>query len=134
MTTDTQIDPVAFLREIERAWQARDGKAAAASYSDDAVLIFGNGQSRTGEELRAWPQRWFDFAVDLEIEKRLCAFSDNCLAGEWESRYTHPETGQIMLERGAEFFWLRGTQIYLHHMFEHTWIEGEGDGGGWPAV
>jgi ketosteroid isomerase-like protein len=132
-TTETGIDPAAFLRDIERAWQARDGEAAAAGYSDDAVLVYGNGQRRSGEELRAWPQQWFDFASDLQIKKTLRAFSGDCLAGEWESRYTHPQTGSTMLERGAEFFWIRDGKVYLHHMFEHTWPEGEGDAT-WPAV
>jgi len=136
MTTETTlaIDPVAYLRDIEAAWQARDGRAAAAGYADDAVLIFGNGQERRGEELRAWPQQWFDFAADLNIHKTLRAFSGDCLASEWRSEYTHPQTGARMHERGAEFFWInRDGKVYLHHMFEHTWAEGE-QATGWPAV
>jgi len=120
------IDPVGYLAEIEAAWQARDGEAAAAGYSEDAVVIFGNGQQRSGEELRAWPQEWFDFATDLQIKKTFRAFSGDCLASEWESSYTHPTTGKRMHERGAEFFFIRpGGKIYRHHAFEHSWADGD---------
>lgn len=122
--TITDIDPVAYLRGIERAWQARDGRAAAAGYTDDAVLVYGDGQRRSGQALREWPQQWFDFARDLEIRKTFRAYTGDCLAGEWESRYTHPRTGATIRERGAEFFFLRGGKVYLHHMYEHTWAEG----------
>jgi nuclear transport factor 2 (NTF2) superfamily protein len=136
MSTETTpaIDPVAYLRGIEAAWQARDGQAAAAGYADDALLIFGNGQQRTGDELRRWPQQWFDFATDLKIEKSFRAFSGDCLASEWRSEYTHPQSGKRMHERGAEFFWIDGEgKVYRHHMFEHTWPDGE-QSATWPAV
>lgn len=130
--THPEFDPVAYLRDaIEVYWKARDGVGAAAGYTDDAVLVYGRGQTRTGDALRAWPQAWFDFATDLDIAKAFRAFSGNCLAAEWESHFTHPETGQAMAERGAEFFWLRGGKVYLHHMFDHTWPAGE-DAPAWP--
>jgi nuclear transport factor 2 (NTF2) superfamily protein len=133
--TTLAIDPVAYLRQIEAAWQARDGQAAAAGYADDAVLIFGNGQERAGDELRAWPQQWFDFARDLRIEKTFRAFTGDCLASEWRSEYTHPRNGKRMVERGAEFFWIRPDgKVYRHHMFEHTWPEGENRSDQWPVV
>jgi uncharacterized protein (TIGR02246 family) len=136
MSTETSpaIDPVAYLREIEVAWQARDGQAAAASFAEDAVQVYGDGHERRGEELRAWPQQWFDFAADLTIAKTFRAFSDDCLASEWRSEYTHPRTGKRMHERGAEFFWINSQgKIYRHQMFEHTWADGETQTG-WPAV
>jgi nuclear transport factor 2 (NTF2) superfamily protein len=127
-------DPVGYLAAIEDAWQRRDGEAAAAGYSDDAVLIYGNGATRSGEELRAWPQKWFDYAKDLRIHKTFRAFTGNCLAGEWESAYTHPVTKKTVRERGAEIFFIRpGGKVYLHHMYEHTWVEGDPIRG-WPAI
>lgn len=126
-------DPVAYLRAIEDAWQRRDGVAAAAGYTDDAVLIFGNGQRRSGEELRRWPQQWFDHARDLTITKTYRAFTGDCLASEWRSEYTHPETGEPISERGAEFFFLRDGKVYRHHMFEHTWPAGQRSHQ-WPAI
>jgi hypothetical protein len=128
------FDASAYLRAIEKAWQDRDGRVAADFYTDDAVMFFADGQRRSGAALRAWPQAWFDFATDLRITKHLRAYSDGCLADEWESRYTHPVTGKTMLERGAEFFWIRDGKVYLHHMFEHTWAEGENTDATWPAV
>jgi hypothetical protein len=48
--------------------------------------------------------------------------------------YTHPDTGRVMLERGAELFFIRpDRKVYRHHMFEHTWPEGEPQQP-WPAV
>jgi nuclear transport factor 2 (NTF2) superfamily protein len=127
-------DPIAFLARIEAAWQARDGQAAAAGYSDDAVLVYGNGQRRSGQELRSWPQQWFDFARDLRIRKTFRALTGDCLASEWESSYTHPVTGKTIHERGAEFFFIRPDGlVYLHHMYEHTWPDGERDAA-WPAI
>lgn len=131
---DPSFDPEAFLRGIEHAWQRRDGEAAAAGYSPDAVLVYGNGQKRTGEELRLWPSAWFDYARDLRIKKTFRAFSGDCLASEWESAYTHPKTGQPIRERGAEFFWIRSGMVYRHHMFEHTWADGEEAEQRWPAI
>lgn len=120
-----QLDPVEWLAGVERAWQARDGRAAAAGYTDDAVLIWGNDQRRTGEALANWPKYWFDYAKDLQIKKTFRAMSGDCIATEWESVYTHPENGKTIRERGAEFFFVRPDgKVYLHHMFEHTWPEG----------
>lgn len=116
------LDPVEWLAVVERAWQARDGEAAAAGYTDDAVLIWGNGQKREGSDLAKWPQNWFDFAKDLQIKKTFRAMTGDCIATEWESVYTHPDNGMRIRERGAEFFFVRPDgKVYLHHMFEHTW-------------
>jgi hypothetical protein len=120
-----EVDPVEFLREVEKVWQARDGKAAAAGYTDDAVVYFGQDQSHRGAQLQQWPSRWFDFARDLQINKTYRAHQDNCIVGTWESQYTHPETGQVIKERGSELFYLRGTKVSEHHMWQHSWVEGE---------
>jgi nuclear transport factor 2 (NTF2) superfamily protein len=126
MTSDElAVDPVAFVREVERVWQARDGAAAAAGYTDDAVVYYGRGQSHRGERLREWPARWFAYASDLKINKTYRGHAGDCIAGSWESRYTSPETGQIINERGAELFFLRGEKVYEHHMWQHSWVEGE---------
>lgn len=132
---DETFDPKQFLATIEAAWQARDGEAAAAGYAEDAVLIYGNGLTRRGEELRAWPGQWFDYAKDLQIHKTLRACTGNCVASEWESRYTHPESGEPICERGAEFFFVRPDgKVYRHHMYEHTWVDGKAEESTWPAA
>ena len=117
------VDPIAFIREVEKIWQARDGAMAAAGYTEDAVVYYGQGQSHTGERLRNWPSRWFEYARDLSITKTYRGHHGNCIAGTWESRYTHPATGQCILERGAELFYLRGEKVYEHHMWQHSWPE-----------
>ena len=118
------VDPVAFVREVERVWQARDGKGAAAGYTSDAVVHYGQGQTHTGEELRCWPTRWFNYAKDLQIKKTYRAHHGNCIASTWESRYTNPESGKLMIESGAELFFLRGDKVYEHYMWQHTWPVG----------
>lgn len=119
------VDPEAFVKEVEKIWQARDGKAAAAGYTQDAVVYYGQGQTHTGEDLRCWPSRWFEYAKDLEIKKTYRAHHGNCIAGTWESRYTSPESGKVINERGAELFYLRGNKVYEHHMWQHSWVDGE---------
>ncbi|MCP4328579.1 MAG: nuclear transport factor 2 family protein [Alphaproteobacteria bacterium] len=119
------VDPVAFVREVEKVWQARDGRAAAAAYTDDAVVYYGQGQAHRGEALRNWPAAWFAYAKDLHINKTYRGHHGDCIAGTWESRYTNPETGKVMRERGAELFFLRGEMVYEHHMWQHSWSEGE---------
>ena len=119
------VDPVAFIREVERIWQARDGVKAAAGYTKDAVVYYGRGQSHTGERLRNWPSRWFEHASDLKINKTYRGHHGNCIAGTWESQYTHPKTGKCIVERGAELFFLRGNKVYEHHMWQHSWPEDE---------
>ena len=119
------VDPVAFIREVEKIWQARDGAMAAAGYTEDAVVYYGQGQSHAGERLRNWPSRWFEYARDLSITKTYRGHHGNCIAGTWVSRYTHPETGKRILERGAELFYLRGEKVYEHHMWQHSWPEDE---------
>ena len=121
---ELEVDPVAFVREVEKVWQARDGKAAAAGYTDDAVVYYGQGQSHSGDRLREWPSRWFAYAKDLKINKTYRGHSGNCIAGTWVSRYTDPETGETVNERGAELFFLRGEKVYEHHMWQHSWAEG----------
>ena len=119
------VDPVAFIRKVEKIWQARDGAMAAAGYTEDAIVYYGQGQSHTGERLRNWPTRWFEYARDLSITKVYRGHHGNCIAGTWVSRYTHPETGKRILERGAELFYLRGEKVYEHHMWQHSWPEDE---------
>ena len=119
------VDPIAFIREVEKVWQARDGAMAAAGYTEDAVVYYGQGQSHTGERLRNWPSRWFEYARDLSITKTYRGHHGNCIAGTWVSRYTHPETGKRIIERGAELFYLRGEKVYEHHMWQHSWPEDE---------
>jgi len=119
------VDPVAFICQVEKVWQAHDGAMAAAGYTEDAVVYYGQGQSHTGERLKMWPSRWFDYARDLSITKTYRGHHGNCIAGTWESRYTHPKTGKCILERGAELFYLRGEKVYEHHMWQHSWPEHE---------
>ena len=95
------VDPVAFICEVEKIWQARDGAMASAGYTEDAVVYYGQGQSHIGKRLRNWPTRWFEYAPDLSITKTYRGHHGNCIAGTWESRYTHPDTGKRMIERGA---------------------------------
>ena len=119
------VDPIAFIREVEEIWQARDGAMAAAGYTEDAIVYYGQGQSHSGAGLRNWPARWFEYARDLSITKTYRGHHGNCIAGTWVSRYTHPETGKQILERGAELFYLRGAKVYEHHMWQHSWPEDE---------
>ena len=119
------VDPIAFIREVEKIWQARDGAMAAAGYTEDAIVYYGQGQSHSGERLRNWPARWFEYARDLSITKTYRGHHGNCIAGTWVSRYTHPETSKQILERGAELFYLRGAKVYEHHMWQHSWAEDE---------
>ena len=119
------VDPVAFICKVEKIWQARDGAMAAAGYTEDAVVYYGQGQSHTGKRLRNWPTRWFEYARDLSITKTYRGHHGNCIAGTWVSRYTHPETGKQIIERGAELFYLRGEKVYEHHMWQHSWSEDE---------
>ena len=119
------VDPVAFIRKVEKIWQARDGAMAAAGYTEDAIVYYGQGQSHTGERLRNWPTRWFEYARDLSITKTYRGHHGNCIAGTWVSRYTHPENGKRIIERGAELFYLRGEKVYEHHMWQHSWSEDE---------
>ena len=37
------VDPIAFIREVEKIWQARDGAMAAAGYTEDAIVYYGQG-------------------------------------------------------------------------------------------
>ena len=119
------VDPVAFIRKVEKIWQARDGAMAAAGYTEDAVVYYGQGQSHTGKRLQNWPTRWFEYARDLSITKTYRGHHGNCIAGTWVSRYTHPETGKRIIERGAELFYLREEKVYEHHMWQHSWSEDE---------
>ena len=119
------VDPIAFIRKVEKIWQARDGAMAAAGYTEDAVVYYGQGQSHTGKRLQNWPARWFEYARDLSITKTYRGHHGNCIAGTWVSRYTHPETGKRIIERGAELFYLRGEKVYEHHMWQHSWSEDE---------
>ena len=79
------VDPIVFIREVEKIWQARDGAGAAAGYTEDAIVYYGQGQSHSGERLRNWPARWFEYARDLSITKAYRGHHGNCIAGTWES-------------------------------------------------
>lgn len=115
------VNPEEFIREVERVWQTYDAEAAAADFTSDAVQYYGAGQKRTGEELREWPRKWFAYAKDLKINKRYRSHHDDCISSTWESTYTDPETGKVIKERGAELFYMRGSKVYEHHMWQHSW-------------
>lgn len=119
------VDPQKFVKDVERVWQARDGAAAAAGYTEDAVVYYGANQTHKGTELRAWPARWFAFAKDLKIKKTYRSHAGNCITSTWESTYTNPDTGKLTYERGAELFFLRGDKVCEHHMWQHSWAEGD---------
>lgn len=120
------FDPVEFIANVEAAWQAKDPVASAADYAEDAVQYYGNGQRRDGRMLREWPGRWFSYATDLKIRKQYRAHSGNCIASTWESEYTSPETGKKMFERGSEIFYINPDgKIYEHHMWQHSWQDGQ---------
>jgi nuclear transport factor 2 (NTF2) superfamily protein len=125
LAAELSVDPVEFVAEVERVWQARDGVAAAAGYTPDAIVYYGANQIHRGEDLRAWPARWFAYAKDLQIKKTYRAHHGNCIASTWESRYISPETGKPVRERGAELFFLRGDKVCEHHMWQHSWNEGD---------
>ena len=117
------IDPIEFLAGVERVWRAHDGVTAAAAYTDDAVVYYGENLTHTGEKLRAWPTRWFEYTKDLDIRKTYRGHAGDCIVGTWESNYTSPETGKKVYERGAELFFVRGDMVYEHHMWQHSWAE-----------
>jgi nuclear transport factor 2 (NTF2) superfamily protein len=132
---ELSVDPVQFVREVERIWQARDGKGAADGYTEDAVVHYGTGQIHSGEDLRTWPARWFAYARDLRIKKTYRSHRGNSIFVTWESHYTNPDSGKPMHERGAELFFLRGSKVCEHHMWQHSWAEGEkADGKGFSTA
>lgn len=115
------VDPKEFIRQVELVWQAHDADAAAADFTEDAVQYYGAGQKRTGAELLEWPRKWFDYAKDLKINKMYRSHDGDCISSTWESTYTDPKTGKKIQERGSELFYLRGTKVYEHHMWQHSW-------------
>jgi nuclear transport factor 2 (NTF2) superfamily protein len=122
---ELSVDPVQFVREVERIWQARDGEGAADGYTEDAIVHYGAGQTHSGEDLRTWPRRWFAYARDLRIKKTYRSHRGNSIFVTWESHYTNPDSGTPMHERGAELFFLRGNKVCEHHMWQHSWAEGD---------
>jgi SnoaL-like domain len=125
MTTHLPADPRQWVRDLEAIWQARDGVRAAEGFTDDAVQIWGVDQRQSGPELLTRPAQWFAYASDLEITKTYIAHSDNRIVAQWSSRYTRPEDGVVMHERGIEYFCFRDGLVCEQHAWQHTWRDGE---------
>ena len=125
-TLRCRSDPVAFIREVERIWQARDGAKAAEGYTEDAVVYYGRGQSHTGDHLRNWPSRWFEYASDLKINKTYPRSPRQpALPGPGKVATPTPRPASILLNAGRKLFYLRGNKVYEHHMWQHSWPEDE---------
>lgn len=118
-------DPVAWVRELESIWQAKDAERAVESYAEDAVMIYGADQRQAGEALHRRPGLWFEFASDLQIEKQYIAHTHDCIVTSWNSIYTNPETNRRMRERGIEFFRFENGKISEQHVWQHSWPDGE---------
>src|SRR5919108_3402491 len=118
-------DPVRWVQEIERVFQARDGVRAGQGYAEDAVLVYGADQRQSGMALRERGMRWFAYATDLQITKRYVAHTHDTIVTSWDSTYTHPETGRKIRERGIEYFVFRHGKVLEQHAWQHSWPEGE---------
>lgn len=127
---DLPGDPVQWVRDIEAVWQAHDATRAAQGYAGDAVLYWGPGREQRGAELRARPAKWFAHASDLQIEKQYVAHTDTCIVTSWRSRYTDPQSGRRMNERGIEYFVFDKGLIREQHAWQHSWSEDTPEPGG----
>ena len=118
-------DPIKWVENLQSIWQAHDGDRAAQGYSEDAVLYWGANQSQSGAALRERPAKWFEYATDLQIKKSYLAHTDDCIVASWNSRYTDPQSGEVVLERGIEYFIFDNGKIREQHAWQHSWREGE---------
>ena len=127
MSINTHLpgDPVEWVKDLEKIWQSRDANLASQGYTEDAVLYWGMNQSQTGDALRNRPKKWFEFAKDLQIQKKYIAHSDHCIVTSWDSQYTNPNTNIPVFERGIETFYFRDGLIYEQHAWQHSWQEGD---------
>jgi len=114
-------DPRQWVADLAKIWNDRDGRRAAEGFTDDAVLFWGKCQSQSGAALRERPSKWFDFASDLQITKTYIAHTENRIVATWDSAYTHPKSGDSIVERGIEFFVFRSGLVCEQHAWQHSW-------------
>ena len=62
-------DPIQWVKDLEKIWQAMDAEKASEGYTEDAVMIFGCDQHQYGESVMQRPREWFEYAKDLKISK-----------------------------------------------------------------
>ncbi|KKJ75968.1 hypothetical protein WH95_15500 [Kiloniella litopenaei] len=118
-------DPKQWVKDLEAIWKAHDGDAASKGYTDDAVLHWGANQVQSGDALRERPGKWFSFATDLQIDKKYIAHTNDCIVTTWDSKYTDPDTGKTVFERGIEYFYFREGLVCEQHAWQSSWNAGD---------
>ena len=118
-------DPIQWVKDLEKTWQAMDAEKASEGYTEDAVMIFGCNQRQYGESVMQRPREWFEYAKDLKISKQYIAHSHDCIVASWESNYTDPTTKKKINERGIEYFRFRKGKVYEQQAWQHSWEDGK---------
>ena len=111
-------DPEAWVRNVERLYQARDAAGVSALYTRDAITVFGS-RVLLPDEVHAHPAEWFDSLREYEITRTFRAATGDIIVSETTASYIKKSDGKRYSEFGVDVYWVNGEgKIYHKHTSE----------------
>lgn len=124
------VDPVAWVKNIERLYQAHDAKAVSNLYTPDCRVRVG-ATLLTPEEVHRHPYEWFGSLEDYRIRRTFRAAYGDIIVSETTASYVKKsvevdavgddryEAGRRYREFGVDVYWVNDEgKIYHKHVTE----------------
>jgi nuclear transport factor 2 (NTF2) superfamily protein len=109
-------DPEAWVKNVERLYQAHDAAGVAALYASEARTRMGS-RYLTPTEVHAHPQEWFDSLDEYELTRTFRAASGDVIVSETTASYVTKSDGLRYREFGVDVYWVNDAGLIYH---KHT--------------
>jgi hypothetical protein len=111
-------NPEAWVRNVERLYQAHDAAGVSALYTENAVTIFGS-HVLLPDEVHAHPAEWFGSLGEYEITRTFRAATGDIIVSETTASYIKKSDGKRYSEFGVDIYWVNDDgKIYHKHTSE----------------
>jgi hypothetical protein len=109
-------DPEAWVRNVERLYQAHDAAGVAALYAPEARTKFGS-RVLTPKEVHDHPAEWFGSLDDYVLTRTFRAAYGDVIVSETTASYTIRAEGRKCQEFGVDVYWVNDDGLIYH---KHT--------------
>jgi hypothetical protein len=111
-------NPEAWVRNVERLYQAHDAVGVSALYAENAMTIFGSNVLLP-DEVHAHPAEWFGSLDEYEITRTFRAATGDIIVSETTASYIKKSDGKRYSEFGVDIYWVDDQgKIYHKHTSE----------------
>lgn len=109
-------DSVAWVKNVERLYQAHDAEGVSALYAADARTRMGS-RYLTPEQVHAHPTEWFDSLDEYEITRTFRAAYGDVIVSETTASYIVRAEAKRYREFGIDVYWVNDDGLIYH---KHT--------------